>query len=62
MTLNMTTAYSSLMRESDARSTKRVDGGRQAEERHAGQERQMLTEVDRARQASNQFETGLAKE
>ena len=35
---------------------------RQTEERHAGQERRMLAEVDRARQSSKQAEAGLAKE
>ena len=35
---------------------------RQAEERHASQERRMLAEVDRARQTSKQLEAGLAKE
>lgn len=35
---------------------------RQAEERHAGQERRMLAEVDQARQATKRFEAGLNKE
>ncbi|WP_170855496.1 DNA-binding protein [Variovorax sp. CF079] len=35
---------------------------RQAEERHAGQEKRMLAEVDRARQAAKALEAELAKE
>ena len=35
---------------------------RQAEERHAGQERRMLAEVDRARQTSKALESELARE
>ncbi len=35
---------------------------REAEQRHAAQERRLLAEVDRARQASKQLETGLTKE
>jgi chromosome segregation ATPase len=35
---------------------------REAEERHASQERRMLAEVDRAWQSSKQLEVGLAKE
>ncbi|MEJ8815516.1 DNA-binding protein [Variovorax ureilyticus] len=35
---------------------------RRTEERHAGQEKRMLEDVDRARQAAKQFETGLARE
>jgi hypothetical protein len=35
---------------------------RQAEERHAGQEKRMLAEVDRARQSSKQLEAALVKE
>ena len=35
---------------------------RQAEERHAGQERRMLAEVDRARQTAKALETELARE
>ena len=35
---------------------------RQAEERHAGQEKRMLAEVDRARQSAKQLEAGVARE
>ncbi|NDZ18984.1 hypothetical protein C7T35_21945 [Variovorax sp. WS11] len=35
---------------------------RQAEERHAGQARRMLADVDRARQSAKLFEAGLARE
>jgi hypothetical protein len=40
----------------------RDQGLRQAEERHPGQEKRMLAEVDRARQAAKALEAELAKE
>lgn len=37
-------------------------GPRQAEERHAAQERRMLAEVDRARQTAKQLEARVVRE